>query len=88
MQPLAIPRELTRRGELVVIPRTEYEDLLRVKKQRTLKKSGGTSRDPELDRELEEAMQEYRRGECYGPFSTVEESMAFLKSRRSARKSR
>ena len=29
---VTIPKELTREGNLVVIPRTEYEELLRLKK--------------------------------------------------------
>lgn len=29
---IAIPRELSRQGELVIIPRSDYEDFLRLKK--------------------------------------------------------
>lgn len=29
---IAIPKELSKRGELVMIPRSEYEELLRLKK--------------------------------------------------------
>ena len=29
---IAIPRELSRKGELVIIPRSDYDDFLRLKK--------------------------------------------------------
>jgi len=34
MQPVTIPKKLAQSGDLVVIPREEYEDLLRTKKHR------------------------------------------------------
>lgn len=72
---------MVKNGDLVVIPRREYEDLLRVKKQRTSKghkKESKEFRDPELDRELDKAIKEYEEGKYYGPFRTIEELRASL----------
>ena len=58
MAPLiTIPKTLVKRGDLVVIPRKEYEDLLRFKTIRTFKPTRAQKRD------LREARKEFARGQ-------------------------
>lgn len=83
----------------MVIPRKEYEELLRVQKLRKntafQKKVGSVSdaekkRHPEfyaqLDKDLDIAIKDYRAGQAYGPFTSIEESRRFLESRRNKKK--
>ncbi len=74
MQTLTIPKKLTQKGELVVIPRREYEDLLRVHKKH---KEFYT----ELDKDLRAAVRDHKVGLSYGPFETLEESRSFIEKR-------
>lgn len=73
MQTVTIPRELAQKGDLVVIPRREYEDLMRAQKK--YKKF-----HTELDRDLDRAVKDYKAGRYYGPFKTVREGKQFLES--------
>ena len=63
MAAITIPKKLIKNDDLVVIPRKEYEKLLSV------------SRKPlsQLDRDLEEAIQEVKEGKTIGPFRSVKE---------------
>ena len=74
---LTIPKEMTRKGDLVIIPRREYERILDLGKKIIRKKVKPVS---ELDRGLEEALKEVREGKVFGPFDTVEKGIKFLKS--------
>jgi len=69
---ITIPKELTKKGELVIIPRKEYEALLRIFKKKRYTK---------LDKELDEAIAEYKAGKFFGPFGNVEEGIKYLKRR-------
>lgn len=74
MTTVTIPKKLTKEGDLVVVPRINYERLLRIAAQAT-----------ELDRDLDDAIAEYRAGKFFGPFDTAKAGIKFLKSRRSSR---
>ena len=77
MTTLTIPKEMTRKGDLVIIPRREYERILDLGKKIIRKKVKPVS---ELDKRLEKALKEVREGKTIGPFNTVEEGIKFLKS--------
>lgn len=67
METVTIPKKLADQGDLVLIPRRDYERLLFgsadiVKKQK---------RPSELDKRLTKALEEVKRGEVYGPFDNV-----------------
>ena len=72
MTTLTIPKEMTRKGDLVIIPRREYEKILDLGKRKVQPIS-------ELDKGLEEALKEVKEGKTIGPFETVEEMIKSLK---------
>ena len=87
METLTIPRKLTRRGDLVVIPRKEYEELLRVHKQQKkvekvsdAEKQRHTKFYAQLDKDLAAAIKEYKEGKAIGPFTSIEELRKSLKN--------
>lgn len=73
MQTVTIPRELAQKGDLVVIPRREYEELMRVQKKYRKFYT-------ELDRDLDKAVRDYKTGLYNGPFKTVEDGKQFLET--------
>lgn len=66
METITIPRKLSRKGNLVVIPQKEYEELLRIHKKHK-------EFYEELDRDLDKAIDSYKKGKAIGPFSSVAE---------------
>jgi hypothetical protein len=66
MTTITIPKTVTKGEELVVIPRKDYEEFLRLKKEK-ISKSG------KLDKDLQEAMQQVLDGKVSKPFSSVKE---------------
>ena len=68
MATVTIPKKITKGEELVVIPRKVYEKLLF---------------KIELDRDLEKALEDVKRGRLIGPFSTAKEAIDALKRARS-----
>ena len=72
MTTIAIPKNLAKKGDLVIISREEYEGL----------KSVGKKTITELDRDLGAAILEYRSGKSYGPFATAEAGIRFLRRHR------
>ncbi|MBI2100769.1 MAG: hypothetical protein HYT47_02015 [Candidatus Vogelbacteria bacterium] len=78
METLTIPKKLAKKGDLVLIPRRDYERLLAgsnnfssvVKPKRRLS---------ELDKRLGEALEEVRQGKVYGPFDNVNDLMRSLR---------
>ena len=68
METVTIPKKLAKQGDLVVIPRTEYEELLSFQKKH---KEFYT----ELDKDLDKAIDSYKKGKAVGPFTSV----AYLK---------
>lgn len=62
---LTIPRKLSGKGELILVPRRDYERLLKALKGQIF-----TNR---LERDLEAAIQEINRSKVFGPFSSARE---------------
>jgi hypothetical protein len=75
MSTITIPKNLIKE-DLVIIPRREYEGLLRVAE---IKNKGTNTR---FNRDLDEAIAEYKAGKFFGPFSVIEEGIKFLKKRK------
>ena len=70
MSTITIPRRLAARGDLVVIPRKDYEMLLKI------------SRKPQLSilqKELMGALAEVKNNKIYGPFFSVKAMMKSLR---------
>ena len=74
MATITIPKKLAGKGDLVVLPREEYEALVRhaAKKEKTVVKK--------LPAGLRQALREVKEGKVTGPFNTVEELMKDLES--------
>lgn len=64
MTTITVSPKLIKEKELVIIPRKEYEGLLRVAKKRPYN---------QLDRDLDESIAEYKAGKYFGPFSSVKD---------------
>lgn len=58
MTPITIPKKLIRGGDLIVIPRKKYEELVRSSKKQA----------PVLDAGLQKALRDVREGKLLGPF--------------------
>ena len=71
METITIPKKLSRKGDLIVVLRKEYENLVRSREFYT-----------QLDRDLDKSIKQYRAGKYYGPFKTAEEGKKFLASRK------
>jgi hypothetical protein len=67
MNTITIPSHLIREKDLVLIPRRDYERLLFGSEIITKK----PKRLSELDKRLNKALEEVKRGEVYGPFDNV-----------------
>lgn len=91
MSTLTIPRNIIKNDDLVVMPRREYEKLLHFKELKTHEAVRSVKRLPsfripkkhekfyqKVNKELNEALTEYRAGRYYGPFNTAEETIQFL----------
>ena len=75
MQTLTIPKSLVGKGDLVVLPRHDYEQLVSDSSHEVIK------RDPKLDREIKLALKDVKEGRLEGPFNTVEEFMSSLRAK-------
>lgn len=74
MAPIAtIPKRITGKEELVVLPKVAYDNMLRLIRKKS------------LDSDLKAALKEYESGDFYGPFNNVEEGRGFLKAHKSRR---
>ena len=62
MATITIPKKLTKGEELIIIPRKEYEKILRIARKR------GYS---EFEQELDKRIKEVREGKTIGPFISV-----------------
>ena len=60
MATFTIPRKLTVKGDLIVMPRCEYEKLLELQKKCN-----------EIDSDLDEAVLQVRQGKTFGPFNSA-----------------
>ena len=56
---------------MIVIPRKNYEELLRTSKRKFR---------TELDRDLDEAIEQVKRGEMFGPFDNAKDLIKSLRS--------
>lgn len=68
MSSVTIPKKITKGEELVVIPRREYEELLKSPKEK------------KVDRGLEKALEDVRKGRVIGPFTNAKELIRSLES--------
>lgn len=73
MATITISKKLIKNDDLIVIPRRDYEKLLRSIKKRTYNS---------LDRDLDEALAEVKAGQIIGPFETAKALIKSLKSKR------
>lgn len=73
-----IPKSVAGQRELVVLPRKEYNELLRTSREAAVKN--------ELDRELAISLEEIRQGKGVGPFDTVDDLMRSLTGRKKKKK--
>lgn len=92
MVTLNIPQGLIKEG-FVVLPRREYEDLLRTRQSSdVVVKRDSSFKVPkkhekfydELDKELAESLREIKEGKTVGPFDTAKEAINFLNTRKRA----
>ena len=72
-QVITIPRSITQKGELVVIPRKEYERFLR------FKVNGGAQRSKKSDPHIRKSLQELRQGRAIGPFKNAQDLLKSLR---------
>ena len=85
METITIPRRLAKNDDLVVLPRKQYEALIRAKDGEK-KKSAIVKRSPSfriakkhepfydaLDQELTDVMRDVEAGNAYGLFETADE---------------
>ena len=70
MNTITIPKTLSKKGDLVVIPRKQYEKFLHAteKLQSFIK----------LDKDLKQSLKELKTGKIFGPFNSVKELRASL----------
>ena len=80
MKTLTIDKSLDKEEDIVLITRRDYEQLISDSSKEVIK------RDPKIDRELAKSLEDVRKGRVYGPFSSVGEFMASLKSNQHRRK--
>ena len=62
---VTIPRNIAKMGELVILPRKEFEQILRLARKKY------PQLDRDLDRNLDKAIEEVRQGKAIGPFNSV-----------------
>lgn len=58
---VTIPNSIAKMGELVVLPRKEYERILHLVRKKY----------PQLDKDLDKAIEEVQQGKVIGPFGSV-----------------
>ena len=71
-----IPQKISRQGELVVLPRKQYDILVRAAQSRVRSVHRG------INHGLDEALEEVRQGKTIGPFDTVKDLMRSLRGPR------
>lgn len=76
MATLTIPKKLAAKGDLVVLPRKEYESLVRKAKTQYAKARPGKK----LPAWLRASLKEDADGKAVGPFHSVDELMEDLRS--------
>ena len=72
MTTITIPKKVTGKEELVILPRKEFDRLIRaIKKAEAFKN---------LDADLKQALKEVAAGRTFGPFDNVKDLMKSLKN--------
>lgn len=64
MDAITIPKKLARNGDLIVVPRKEYEELLRIHKKHK-------QFYDDLDKDLGKTIKSYKNGKAIGPFHSI-----------------
>jgi len=70
MVTITIPKKITKGKELIIVPKEEWEKILKLAKKKIAQL--------ELERGLEEALKEVEKGEIVGPFEKVEDLIKSL----------
>lgn len=65
MNTITIPKTLSQKGDLVVIPRKKYEEFVHALKKLQI--------FTEIDKDLKKSIKEARAGKVFGPFNSVKE---------------
>ena len=65
---ITIPQRITEKGDLILMPRVRYEELLRLSKKYI-----------EIDRDVEGSFGEAKQGKVVGPFGSTKELLKSLK---------
>ena len=76
---ITIPKEIAKKGDLVLIPREEYEELLSVFK--IIPKEQLWFWTKEWQKREREAEEDIKTGRIYGPFSSGKKLLKSLKSK-------
>ena len=71
MKPMMIPKRQHQNDDLGILPRKEYEKLLR----RAIKQEA-----PKLDKDLKQALEEVKQGKMSEPFESVDKLMNSLQA--------
>ena len=66
---LTLPKNLIKEGEIVLLPRSEYEELLRVSRFQQ-----------ELNEDLDDSLEQARQGRVIGPFKDSNDLIQSLMS--------
>lgn len=64
---ITLPKELIKKGELVLLPRSEYEKLIQLAKVQSV-----------LNEDLKQSLTEMKRGELFGPFKNSKDLIKSL----------
>ena len=64
---ITIPKKITNGKELIVVPKNDWERLLKIAKRKIYQM--------ELEKGLKEALEEVKAGKVIGPFSKAEDLM-------------
>lgn len=81
MNTVTIPKNITQKGELIVIPKREYDEFSRWKKAVRVRFEDQWFWTPEWQKKEAEADAAIRVGKIKGPFSSRKKLIASLKQR-------
>ena len=70
---ITIPKKITNGKELIVVPKNDWERLLKIAKRKIYRM--------ELEKGLKEALEEVKAGKVIGPFSKAEDLIKSLEQR-------
>jgi len=73
MVTITIPKKITNGKELIVVPKKDWEKLLKIVKRKVYQ--------AELEKGLEEALREVKAGKVIGPFSKAEDLIKSLEKK-------